>query len=463
MRLMPDHPVAPRIVRTRGFTADCGEPRSVIFVANLLSLFFGNREGARRLEAEISCVDSYGGRLLPILGLIFGDGQHVLVLERHPDPALVGFFRSLGLKLPAVEILTRGEFLELGRRLLEGSEVAADPLVERWRRLPADTLDGYVTDDTIGRLAGVLGKRTLSTPEGSHRGNNKLLLHRHLESIGLPVFPTRLAGSHGELAQALAAFRGEGYRAAVIKSQIGASGIGMIKLATDATAAEIPAGFCHEGPCMVQAWLQPGDHGIVAVLSPSVQMFVHDDAVHLYDLTEQILDESSIHQGNESPPGYLDEFPELADDLHRLAGETAVWLHRQGYRGPASADFLVTRLADGSVVVYVCEINARVTGATYPAVMARHFHPEGAWLMRNLELSVPLAGDELLERLRIHDELFDPGRRTGILPLNFNLDPDGLVRKGQFLAIADEPAACREFLSTGRHDLPVKWDYTRDR
>lgn len=328
MPVTPNQPCTLRIVRTRGFTADCGESRSVIFVANLLSLFFGNREGARRLEAEISCVDSYGGRLLPILGLIFGDGDHVLVLERHPEPALVAFFRSLGLRLPEVEILTRGEFLEIGRQLLDQGVAPGHPLLDRLRSQPADTLDGYVTDETIGRLAGMLGKRTLSTPEGSHRGNNKLLLHLHLEGIGLPVFPTRLVSSHAELAAALVAFRGEGYRAAVLKSQIGASGIGLVKLSSDLPGPEIPEGFCHEGPCMVQAWLQPGDHGIAAVLSPSIQMFLHDDSAYLYDLTEQILDETSVHQGNESPPTYLEDLPGLSDELHRQAAESAAWLHR---------------------------------------------------------------------------------------------------------------------------------------
>lgn len=453
----------PLVVPTQGHTPNCWEDRSVIFVANLLSLFFGNRGGAERLEEEISCVDSYGGRLLPVLGLIFGGADNVLVLERPPDPALTDFFRSLGLKAPAIELCPRADFLDLGERLGRG-ETGGHPLLERLRGSPSGLVDGFVTDDTIARLARTLGKRTLSTVAGSQRGNNKLLLHQHLESAGLPVFPTRLAGSPAEVPAALAELRRDGHRRAVAKAQIGASGIGMMKMATDAPPPPaLSEAFFHEGPCMVQAWLEPGAGGIERVLSPSVQLFLNDDSAYLYDVTEQILDpEESVHEGNESPPESLDEYPELLDELHRQAGEAAGWLHHQGYRGAASVDFLVT-CGGGGFTAYVCEINARVTGATYPSVLARHFRPDGAWRMRNLELARSLPGEMLLEKLREHAELYDGGGRDGVLPVNFNLDPDGLVRKGQFLAIGDDVATCRRLLDTARHDLPVAWDYTRDR
>jgi hypothetical protein len=452
--------VTPRIVATNGYAPGRNEKRGVIFVANLLSLFFGNHAGAKLLESEISCVDSYGGRLLPVLGLIFGGGRNLLVLERAPDPALMEFFRSLGLILPEIEILTRAEFLTLGRQLAEGG--SRHPLLDRLRRQPADTLDGYVTDQTIALLAEAVGKRTLSTPDGSHRGNNKLLLHQHLEAIGLPVFPTRLASDSSEISAALESFRAAGFASAAVKSQIGATGIGLVKVPTNSPPPEISEAFFHEGPCMVQAWLQPGEHGIESVFSPSVQIFLTEDEAFLYDLTEQIL-ENSIHQGNESPPPYLDEMPGLREELLRQAGEAAVWLHQQGYRGAGSADFLVTRHLNGSLETFVCEINARVTGATYPSILGRHFHPQGCWRMRNFQLIVPLSGEVLLERFRTHGELFDLERRSGILPVNFNLDPDGLVCKGQFLAIADELPQCRQFLDTGRHDLPVAWNYALDR
>ena len=83
--------------------------------------------------------------------------------------------------------------------------------------------------------------------------------------------------------------------------------------------------------------------------------------------------------------------------------------------------------------------------------------------MRNLELAEPMEGAELLDRLHRQDDLFERKKLRGILPVNFNLDEDGLVRKGQFLAIAEGLAECRHLLDAARKDLPVSWDYAHDR
>ncbi|MCB1089114.1 MAG: hypothetical protein KDM63_18910, partial [Verrucomicrobiae bacterium] len=57
--------------------------RNAVFIANLLGLFFGNEEETRLLSEEVGEVDSYGGRLIPIIDLLFaGPGKNLLVLER---------------------------------------------------------------------------------------------------------------------------------------------------------------------------------------------------------------------------------------------------------------------------------------------------------------------------------------------------------------------------------------------
>lgn len=454
----------PRVMLTLGRTPTACEGQSVIFFANLLSLFFGNRGGAKLLEKEIHCVDSYGSRLLPLVGLLYGQGEHVLVLEREPEPALAEFFHTLELNLPKVQLLTRDDFIQLGNTLQQNSG-AAHPLLDSLRDELAEIVDGFVTDETIECIATAIGKRTLSSPDGSHRGNNKLLLYQHLKQSGLPVPPTRLAANRHEVTAALAALANEGHRRAVIKAQVGASGIGLLKTPTDTPPESVPQSFFHEGACLVQAWLEPGTNTIESVYSPSVQIFLNAQTIHIYDLTEQILDPvDSIHQGNESPPPYIHAHPDLANELFRQAGEAATWLHRQGYRGAGSVDFLVTFGKHRTpTTAYVCEINARVTGATYPSVLARHFMPHGAWYMRNLELAEPLPGEQLLERLQRHGELFNLKNHHGILPVNFNLDPNGQVRKGQFLALAEDINECRHLLDTARNDLPVTWNPTHDR
>jgi hypothetical protein len=469
-RFMPDtcqplsNNCAPPVVQTHGQTPQFWQDRSVIFFANVLAGFFDNEELSALLKQEISGADSYGGRLLPIMGLLYGGGQNLLVLEREPDAALTAYFQEvLKLNLPDVAMLTHEEYLALGRALRD--EDAPLPYMDRlraWRDHPARSLDGYVTDHILEPLARRLGKKTLSSHMGSRKGNNKFLLHQHMEQSGLPVFETRLAASPEEVGRCLQELAVLGYTHAGVKSQIGASGIGLMKMTTVAEVA-VPALFFHEGPCMVQGWISPGSHGIKTIYSPSVQMFLDDERVHLYDLTEQILSKDSIHEGNESPPPYLDDFAGLQDELFRQAEIAGKWLFSQGYRGTASVDFLVAILeGEGLYRVYACEINARVTGATYPSILARHYTPQGAWLMRNLKLTVPLAGSTVLKLLEDHGHLFHSGRQDGILPINFNLTPEGLVEKGQFLCLGPNTEGCMAMLRRAEEDLPLDWEYVRD-
>ena len=103
--------------------------------------------------------------------------------------------------------------------------------------------------------------------------------------------------------------------------------------------------------------------------------------------------------------------------------------------------------------------SSRVTGATYPSVLARHFMPEGAWLLRNLRFREPLEGEELLRRLDQSGDLFVPGQsEAGVMPVNFNFGRDGLVHKGQFLCLAHSSAGSHVLLGLAELDLPCEPD-----
>lgn len=441
-----------------------------MFFANLLGLFFGNRVETDCLAKEVGEVDSYGGRLIPILNLLFGGEENVLVLELGPDQALCAYFSEcLGLRLPRLEILSHHRYSAIGVGLEGDDEVAEAALRQLGGAGPAEWVDGYVTDPTLERIAARLGKRTLSTHRGSRAGNNKMLLHRHLVKCGLPQPATEQADSPSEVAQCARRLAGLGYRSAVVRAQIGASGIGMVKLPEIGPGAglpEIPEHLFFEGPCLIQGWLEPGVLGVTGIRSPSVQVFVDEDAAHCFDMTEQILSADSVHEGNESPPPDFDAPDRDAAVKEELLSQAEVageWLRRTGYRGTASADFLVVEREGRALPeVHVCEVNARVTGATYPSVLARRFLPQGAWLLRNLRLDEPETGAELLDRLDRGGCLFGPLRESGVLPVNFNFGADGLIHKGQFLCLAESVDGCRELLAAARDELPVASRYERD-
>tara|TARA_A100001391_G_scaffold140837_1_gene98790 strand:- start:1180 stop:2598 length:1419 start_codon:yes stop_codon:yes gene_type:complete len=449
-------------------------PRGTIFFANLLSLFFGNSDQTRVLGEEVGELDSYSNRLIPILNLLFAGPDNLLVVERAPDPELCRYMRDeLGLSLPEICVLTHEEYLDLGRQLethpdssLSELLPAGHPLARAVNAHSNHWIDGYVIDDILPRIADRLGCPTISSTQASQAGNNKLLLHQFLLTQDLPTVATEIANQPGDVVDCAVRLRDQGYSAAVVRAQVGASGVGMLKLhdlSQPDVLTQAPEYFFHEGPCLVQGWLGPGVQGVTAVLSPSTQLFLDETQVHAFDMTEQILSDHSVHEGNESPPPYLKKRPEIRAETMRQAEIVGGWLHETGYRGTASIDWLVIqRAADTDWEVYVCEINARVTGATYPSLLAKHFHPEGAWLLRNLRLSQPVTAAALLDVFATKDHLFQLGKRAGVLPLNFNFGKDGLVHKGQFICVGKDTQECHRFLALAEQDLPGGWKADRD-
>ncbi|MEP2775091.1 MAG: hypothetical protein ABJQ29_08480 [Luteolibacter sp.] len=456
----PTRPAAEMpVVRASTDSMPSGWSENAVFVANLLGMFFENDDQAALLADKVGAVDSYGGRLLPIIDLLFrGPGKNLLVLEHEPAISLIRFFQDVaGLSLPETTVLPHAEYRKLPHAQ-DADPIWNHPALERIAAHSSARIDGYVTDETLVRISRQMGKRTFSSMAGSREGNNKRLLFEYIRDIGLPVPATEFAADATELPGCLTALKKQGYRSAVIKAAMGASGIGLVKVPSlddfGKVAGRVPHHFFHDGACLVQGWLETGRNGITELRSPSAQLFLDDTSLQIYDITEQILDEDSIHQGNESPPPYIAENPEYAAEILRQAEVAGLWLHARGYRGTASVDFLLTR-SEHDFTVYICEINARVTGATYPSVLAKHFLPDGAWLLRNLRFETAVTGEKLLELLR--DDLFIPGHSEhGVFPINFNFTKNGLVKKGQFLCLAPSNKENRHLLKMAKIDLPCQ-------
>ncbi len=437
--------------------------RDVTFFANMLSIFYDNHGELERLKQQVTGVETYGGRLIPIINLIFRGDNNLLVLERPPDQTLLRYFQEdLDLSLPDIVILSHSVYDTL---LNQGDKLVHDeisPTLTMIHQHDATWVDGFVSDNILMSLAKALNKPTISSLEGSKRGNNKFLLHNALSEKGFPVFDTLPAASPDDVPTCIDTLRKRGYSKAVVKAQIGASGIGITSLPTaSGNPVSIPDHFFFEGQCMVQGWLDDTVKNIRQMGSPSIQMFLDDNTLSLYDITEQILNMDCVHQGNLSPPPYFSKEDWVYEELFRQATTAGSWLHEQGYRGTASVDFLVVERS-GSIEVRVCEINARITGATYPSVIARHFLPHDAWLMRNVRFARPLKDTSLLKMLDQAGYLFRPGMQEGVLPINFNLNEDGSVEKGQFLCLAKNIEGCLLMLEQIESMLPLSWHYDRD-
>jgi len=433
--------------------------RRAVFIANILSIFFGNREEVSELRREVGTLESYGGRLIPVLDLLFSKKDNLLVLEQAADSCLLEYFLSLGLTLPRTCVIPEDFFRKYPGRM----DAPVMEFLDRLRAEPASWLAGYVTDASLAFMAHQIGKEILGTPEACQRGNNKLLLHDFLEGEGLGVFDTAKASDRKTVLNALETFRQQGYREAVIKAQIGASGVGMIRIAFDRPLPEgaLPDYLFYAGPVLVQGWLDGQVLSVRLIASPSVQLFLDEKTCWIYDLTEQILSRESVHEGNVAPPPCFERYPQMKGIMLEQASRVGAWLGAQGYQGTASIDYHSIERA-GRLEVRVCEVNARVTGATYPAVLARRLMPGHAWLMRNVRFARALKGEKILERMQASGLLFETGKQEGVLPINFNLEASGQAVKGQFLFLAGKPDAVTALLLQLKELFSDFGDFDRD-
>ena len=71
--------------------------------------------------------------------------------------------------------------------------------------------------------------------------------------------------------------------------------------------------------------------------------------------------------------------------------------------------------------------------------------------MRNLLLPQPLAARAVFDQLAQAELLYTPGRKTGVLPINLNATPDGLVAKGQFLILGPDHSSLHDTMQRTLH------------
>ena len=202
--------------------------RRALFFSNIHSIFYGNVDETRQLMDEITGSHSYGGRVMSILDLLFRERPNFILLEVAPEPSLIEYLGGqLDLSIPRYDTIDLAGYERVASAMnLEAA--AKTPLFRKLREHPAEWVDGFVTDTKLVRIAELLGKQTVSSLEGSKNGNNKYLLYCHQVEQQLPVFDTLLATNREQTCARFDELAASGYRKAVVKAQIGASGYGMI-------------------------------------------------------------------------------------------------------------------------------------------------------------------------------------------------------------------------------------------
>jgi len=435
-------------------------PHGVVFFANIDRIFYGDEEKTRHLMHHVQGFSNYGARMIPVLGLLYRGGN-LLVLSAEPVASTLDYFESsLGIRLPETLVLP----MEARGAGIPDSPYGHD-IAARVRQHPAQILDGYVTDPDLERFAESVGKKLTNLYASSRAANDKILLHRHLVREGLPLFDGGETRSEGELQRCLDSLKRKGYRKAIVRASLGASGFGMTVI--DLSSARGPSLgdlLSREGGLLCQGWVEPGLQGIDQIVSPSIQFFCSaPDGITLFDITEQLLSRSSVHEGNVVPP---EAFSPVAgdpvyDELIRQARSVCRWVASTGYRGTGSIDFLVYGHEEKKTIV-VCEVNARVTGATYPSLLARNFQPHGSWMMRNYMFQPCSRPKDFFTSLDDQGLLFRANGISGILPINVIPDADGFLWKAQILFMAGRRSECVDLEARFPTVVPRGCVYDRD-
>ncbi len=284
----------------------------------------------------------YDQRILPILkntNLIVADGVNESILN---------YFQSLGLaknvKIFHVPNIPSNTLTEI---LLENKQTLSEIRTKNFKKL----LSLFV-DSNVETLAKELWLQCHISSDINMRANNKLLLKKFLIQEGLP-FVSGTSSSDLKIIEEYYNMSEEYF----FKSPLGVSGYGFWSNKKN-TLNEI----------LDQYWWQEIiiEKVIQKIGSPSIQ-FVIDPSTkngYIFWLTDQILEDWQHYLGNISPSTFLHTHPEAIKEILFQSEMIINYISSLGYTWFWGIDFMVSDLGE----VYATEVNARWTGATYPAI-----------------------------------------------------------------------------------------------
>lgn len=82
--------------------------------------------------------------------------------------------------------------------------------------------------------------------------------------------------------------------------------------------------------------------------------------------------------------------------------------------------------------------------------------------MRNVMFTTPRKSDAILNELESLGILYRPGNESGVLPVNFNANDEGVVAKAQLLALGRNRDDVESAFHLIRRHPAMTWNYDRD-
>ncbi|MDR4498850.1 MAG: hypothetical protein MRK02_13175 [Candidatus Scalindua sp.] len=138
--------------------------RSIVFFANVLSIFFENSGEIENLKQQIHGMETYGGRLIPIIDILFKGQNNLLVLEKAPDQTLIKYFQEeLSLSLPDIVIVPHSVYTTVLPEINKINKKEISSALTSICQHNASWIDGFVSDSTLIKIAQALNKLTISS------------------------------------------------------------------------------------------------------------------------------------------------------------------------------------------------------------------------------------------------------------------------------------------------------------
>ncbi len=291
---------------------------------------------------HIPFVGGYDQRILPILS-----NTHVVFSEPTNNGTLE-YFQKLGLS-QWVNILgiQNNPDISLTENILNTPD-----FLKTLREKSFKKIINFSIDARVEKLAKEIGAECIVSSEISEKANNKLLLKQYLIETWLPTVEGIFTNNKDIITQYF--HKKEHY---FFKSPQGVSGYGFWSNQKN-TLDEILHGYNWKELIIEQV--------IEKESSPSIQFCIYwaEKKAIIFGFTDQILEGGQHYLGNKSPSIYFSTDKEITEECLRQSESIIQYIIQTWYVGFWGIDFMIST----DKKVYATEVNARFTGATYPAM-----------------------------------------------------------------------------------------------
>ncbi|MBW7954731.1 ATP-grasp domain-containing protein [Candidatus Gracilibacteria bacterium] len=337
---------------------------------------------------HIEFVCTYDQRILPMIE------NTNIVFSKPFSKDYLKYLNDFGLGINNnIFLIDNNKNYTLGENILLSKE-----LIENIKKHNFKYLIPFFVDENMEKLSNILGIPLLVSKEIFEKANNKLMLKEFLISNNLPTLPGEITG---DLEIILSYFNSK--KRYLFKDPLGVSGYGFWDNKVN-TIDELKTNFKNK-KLIIEEFIEK-------IGSPSVQFFINkeNNKSIIFGITDQILEDGKVYLGNTSPSIYLNG--SVGDELIKQSKEIIKYISSLGYVGFGGIDFII----DNKKNIFATEVNARFTGATYPALTSLKLYNSllKSWEFYNHELS-NIKIIDFLEKKCIKNK-----NQTGIFPLSIS-------------------------------------------